>query len=200
MSQKEKGKENIFKKLSVTNVRNLSTCRFKKLEEFKLGKSKWTLQRKSQLAVEQTSIGGWWKPWKNGYSMSRDKGVFFFVCLFWLFKQDGRKSAIRTKWNPISSWCWVTHKLDSNNTKEVLPLLWRFWAPCQASQSRDLSKGLGIPKKSDFEGEQDLTAGLAQDWGKQRLYSCRTQTKCCVQQDSGERSNDHTGDWIRPTS
>jgi len=58
VSQKEKGKENVFKKLSVTNVRNLSTCRFKKLEEFKLGKSKWTLQRKSQLAVEQTSIGG----------------------------------------------------------------------------------------------------------------------------------------------
>ena len=50
------------------------------------------------------------------------------------------------------------------------------------------------PKKSDFEGEQDLTAGLAQDWGKQRVYSCRAQTKSCVQQDSGDRSNDHTGD------
>ena len=81
---------------------------------------------------------------------------------------------------------------------KVLSPLWTLF--CQASQPRDLAKWLGIPKKSDFEGEQDLTAGLAQDWGKQRPYSCRAQTKPCVQQDPGERSSDHIGDWIRPTS
>ena len=81
--RREKGKESVFKKLSVTNVRNLSTCRFKKLKELKLGKSKGSLQRKSQLAVEQhqQEDDG---THKNGYSMSRDKEVFsfLFVCLF----------------------------------------------------------------------------------------------------------------------
>ena len=36
---------------------------------------------------------------------------------------------------------------------------------------------LGIPKESDFEGQQDLTAGLPQNWGKQRLLAWRAQTK-----------------------
>ena len=39
---------------------------------------------------------------------------------------------------------WMTHKLENNNTKEVLPLLWRLWAPYQASQTGGLAKGLGI--------------------------------------------------------
>ena len=131
---REKGIESLFKKISVTNLRNLSTCRFKKLKELKLGKSKGTLQRKSQLAVEQTSTGGWWNQQKWILHVQRQRSFLLLIvvfCLFWFFKQDVRKSSIMTKWNPISSWCLVTHKLESNNTKEVLPLLWRFWAPCE---------------------------------------------------------------------
>ena len=60
---------------------------------------------------------------------------------------------------------WATHKLENNNTKGVLPLLWRVWAPCQASQPGDLPKGLGIPRESDFEGQWDLITWLPQDWG-----------------------------------
>ena len=48
------------------------------------------------------------------------------------------------KLNPIPA-RWVTHKLEKNNTKELLPLLQRFWTPHQSSQSGDLTKGLGIP-------------------------------------------------------
>ena len=34
----------------------------------------------------------------------------------------------------------MTHILENSNSKEVLPLLWRFWTPCQASQPGDLTK------------------------------------------------------------
>ena len=77
---------------------------------------------------------------------------------------DGRRGASTIKSNPIFT-RWVTHNLEDNNTKEVLPLLWKFWVPCQASQPGDLVKGLGIPRNSDFEGQQDLIIGLPQDWG-----------------------------------
>ena len=60
---------------------------------------------------------------------------------------------------------WATHKLENNNIRGVLPLLWRFWVPCQASQPGDLPKGLGIPRESDFEGQWDLITWLPQDWG-----------------------------------
>ena len=40
--------------------------------------------------------------------------------------------------------------------------------PSQASQPGDLTKGLGIPRESDFEGQWDLIIRLSQDWGKQR--------------------------------
>jgi len=43
--------------------------------------------------------------------------------------------------------------------------------PHQASQPRDLTKGLGIPRESGLEGQQDLIIGLPQDWRKQRLQS-----------------------------
>ena len=48
------------------------------------------------------------------------------------------------------------YKLESDNTKEVIPLLWSFRTPCQASQPGDLTKGLGIPREPDFEGQQDF--------------------------------------------
>ena len=37
-------------------------------------------------------------------------------------EQDGRKGVIVIKSNPISAG-WVTHRLENNNTKEVLTLL-----------------------------------------------------------------------------
>jgi len=49
---------------------------------------------------------------------------------------------------------WVTHKLENNDTKEVLPLLWGFWAPHQASQPEDPGKVLGIPRKPDHEASR----------------------------------------------
>ena len=70
------------------------------------------------------------------------------------------------KSNPIPP-TWVIHKLENNNTEEVLPLLWRLWTPCQASQLGDMTKGLGIPGESDLEGQWDLITRLPQAWGKQ---------------------------------
>ena len=80
------------------------------------------------------------------------------------------------------------------NTKEVLPLLWSFWTWCQASQPEDSTKGLGIPKESDLEGQCDLILGLPKDWGKQKLQSWRSQAKYCILQDLQERSSGPTGD------
>ena len=102
-------------------------------------------------------------------------------------QQDGRRGANMIKPNPMLSEC-ADHKLENNNTKEVLPLLWRFWAPCQVSQPRDPTKGLGSPREADLEGQKELITALPQDWGKQRPHSWRAQTKYCVYQDPGERS------------
>ena len=111
---------------------------------------------------------------------------------------DGKRGTITLKSNPISTE-WVTHKLETNYTTEIHPLEWRLWAPCQASQPRGPAKRGGIHRESDFEGEQDLIAGLQQDWGKKRLHSWRAHTKVCAHQDPGGRSSDPIGDWTRPT-
>ena len=58
-------------------------------------------------------------------------------------QQDGRRSAIMIKSNPILA-RWITHKLRNNNTKEVLPLLWMFCTPHQASQPGDQTKELNL--------------------------------------------------------
>ena len=90
---------------------------------------------------------------------------------------DGRKGAITIKSDPITSG-WVTHKLENTYTTEVHPLEWRFWAPHQASQpGGPRTTGGGIPRESDFESYRDLTAGLRQDWEKQRLHSWMAHTK-----------------------
>ena len=70
------------------------------------------------------------------------------------------------KSNPIIAG-WATHKLENHYTTEVLPLEWRLWATCQASQPGGSATGGGIPREPDFEGQQDVIAGLPQDWGKQ---------------------------------
>ena len=54
---------------------------------------------------------------------------------------DGRRDVITIKSDPTPA-RWVTHKLENNNTKEVLPLLWRFWTfPAWGSD-----KGTGSPQ------------------------------------------------------
>lgn len=93
----------------------------------------------------------------------------------------------------------MTHKLETSNIKEVLPLFWRFWATCQASHPGDLTNGLGIPRESDFEGQRDLITWLLQDWGKENLQAWQAQTKPWTHQDSEERSSDLPGDWTKTT-
>ena len=113
-------------------------------------------------------------------------------------RQQDRKGSVTIKSNPICI-CWVTHKLENNNTKEVFPLLWKFWIPSQASQPGDNTKGLGIPRESGLEGQWDLIIGLPEDWGKQKFQSWKAQPKFCMHQDPEERSSDPTGDWAKAT-
>ena len=100
-------------------------------------------------------------------------------------QRDSRRGTMMIKSNPIPAG-WVAHKLENNNTKVVLLLLWKFWAPSQASQTGDPEKWLGIPRESDFEGQWDLITGLPQDWENKRLHSWRAQTKSCAHQDRGK--------------
>ena len=99
-------------------------------------------------------------------------------------QQDGKREAIIGKSSPIPTGR-VTHRLEKSNTKEILALLWRFWTPCQSSQPGDLTKGLGILRESDLEGQ---ITGLPQDWGKLRLQCWRAHTQFCMHRDSEERS------------
>ena len=75
--------------------------------------------------------------------------------------------------NPIPN-RWATQKSENNNTKEVLPLLWRFWAPHQPSQA---GEGTGYPQGVWLWRPVGFDYRLSQDWGKQRLHSWRAQTK-----------------------
>ena len=59
-------------------------------------------------------------------SLSQHQGLFKWV----------RRNIIMIKSNPTPA-RWVAHKLENNNTEEILSLLWRFWAPHQASQTKD---------------------------------------------------------------
>ena len=114
-------------------------------------------------------------------------------------KGSPKRGAIMIKSNPIPT-RWVTHRLENNNTKEVLPLLWRFWIPHSVEPSLgDSTKGLWIPRESGLEGLQGIITGLPEDWGKQRLQSWKAQTKFCLQQDPEERRSDPTGDWTKTT-
>ena len=107
---------------------------------------------------------------------------------------DGRRGTITTKPNLIPSG-WVTHRLENNNTKEVLILLWRFWIPHQSSQTGDLTKELGTPREYGLGGHWDLIISLPVDWGKQRLQSWRAKTTFFFFLLLQERSSDLTRDW-----
>ena len=77
---------------------------------------------KSKLAVEQPSTEGHWNLPKKDTPCPKTKKKL---------QQDGWRGTITIKSNPIPTRC-VTLKLENNNTKEVLPPLWRFWTPCKA--------------------------------------------------------------------
>ena len=110
---------------------------------------------KLQIAVEQPLIGGCWNLPQKEIPRPKTKKL----------QQVGRRDAITIKLNLIPA-RWVTHRLENNNTKKVLALLWRFWIPCQASQPGDLTKGLGIPRESGLEGQRDSIIAFPEDWGK----------------------------------
>ena len=97
----------------------ISSC-----ESTKIATSCWT-------AINRRTL----EPTKKRYPTFEDKEA----------QQDGRRGAIMIKSNPIPARL-VTHRLENNNTKQVLALLWRFWTSCQASQPRDLKKGTGNPQ------------------------------------------------------
>jgi len=103
-------------------------------------------------------------------------------------QQDSERGTVTVKSNPIPARC-VTHKLEKSNTKEVLPLLWRFWTPRQAFQLGDLTKGLGIPREFTLKASgiwlQDFhRTGGTRDSGleghKQNLMHIKTQRKGAV--------------------
>ena len=79
-------------------------------------------------------------------------------------QQDGKRSAITKNSNPIPTG-WVTHRLENDNIREALVLLWRFWTSCQAFQPGDSTKGLGIPRESGLKSQWDLIIGLPEDKG-----------------------------------
>ena len=116
--------------------------------------------RKPKPAVEQPTVGGHWNSPSRDTPCPKTK----------MSPHEWQQGPIMIRSNliPIR---WVTHKLENNNTKEVLPLLWRFRALHQASQPGDPAKGWEIPRKYDFEGQWDLIIRLPHDWGKQRLHS-----------------------------
>jgi len=66
---------------------------------------------KSQLAVEKSLTGECWNPPRKDIPHPKTKKP----------QQDGRKGTAMIKSNPIPTSC-VTHKLDNNNTREVLLL------------------------------------------------------------------------------
>ena len=61
-------------------------------------------------------IGGRWNPSNKVFPSPKTKEKP---------QLDGKSGTITIKSNPILA-RWVTHKLENNNTKEVLSLLWRF--------------------------------------------------------------------------
>ena len=91
------------------------------------------------------------------------------------------------------------HKLENNNTKQVLPLLWRFWTPRQGSQPGDLTKGLGIPRESDLEGQWDLITGLSQDWGETETPVLEGTNKIVHTPRPRGEEQWPTGEWTKTT-
>ena len=100
--------------------------------------------------------------------------------------KDGR-GKITIISNPIST-RWVTQKLDNNNTKEVLALLWRFYAPHQSSQPGGSSKKTGNPTWRTVGFDYRTSTELEETEGTNKIL--------CTSR-SNEESSDPTRDWDR---
>jgi len=100
--------------------------------------------------------------------------------------KDGR-GKITIKSNPIST-RWVTQKLDNNNTKEVLALLWRFYAPHQSSQPVGSSKKTGNLTWRTVGFDYRTSTELEETEGTNKIL--------CTSR-SNEESSDPTRDWDR---
>ena len=97
------------------------------------------------------------------------------------------------KSNPIPA-RRVTHRLENNYTKEVLPLLWWFWAPCQASQP-------GLQQR-DRESLGNLTLKASEIWlqdfhrsGRNRFHSWRAHQEMARVNDNILRISELKMDW-----
>ena len=73
---------------------------------------------------------------------------------------------------------------------------------CESSTSHNrlpnlgiLQRGVRIPRKFDFEGQQDLTSEFPQNWGSRNSW--RAQILLCVYKDPGKRISDLARDWSR---
>ena len=93
---------------------------------------------------------------------------------------------------------WVIHRLENNNIKEVLAVLWRILTPCRLPS-------LEIQQR-DWESPGNLAVrvsgiwlALAEDWGKQTLQSWTAETKFCRHQEPEKRISDPIGDWTKTT-
>ena len=111
---------------------------------------------------------------------------------------DGRRSTIMIKSNPIHSGL-ATQKLE-NNTKEILPQLWRFWALTSGFPAWGSNKGTknyqGIWLWRPVGFDCRISTGLGET-ETPHLEGGKNKTK---HQDPRERNCDPTGDWIRLTS
>ena len=121
------------------------------------------------------------------------------------YRDKGTSSSSPGRCNvrPKSSWrssplaLSYSHLVGDPQTEEriyqrVLTLLRRSQATEETSQFGDPAKGLGIPRESDYEGQQDLITEFSQDWGNRDSW--RAQTKPCAHRDPGERHSDPTRD------
>ena len=84
-------------------------------------------------------------------------------------QQDGKRGAIMIKSNLIPNG-WAANKMEKNYSTEVLPLLWKFWAPCQAFQP-------GNPAKSEREREREIRYPQGIWLWRPAGFDCRTSTR-----------------------
>ena len=111
---------------------------------------------------------------------------------------DGRRNTNTIKSNPIFP-KWVINNLKNNNTKEVLPLLWRFCASYQASQPGISGKQTGNPRgiwlwrRVGFDYRTSTGLGEIET----PLLEGTNKTLCAL--GPGGRNSDTTGDWARST-
>ena len=84
-----------------------------------------------------------WNLPKKGYPVSRDKAEAIAK-----WSEGNNYDKIKSHTHQVGN------KLENDNTKEIIPLSWRFWTPYQVSQPGDPTKGLGTPWESALEDQR----------------------------------------------